>query len=369
MDRFYGGGRLKVFGLRLKNILFILIGSAVFSFGLVHFNIQNQLGEGGFTGITLLLLYLFNWDPAVMNIVLNIPVLIIGWKSLGRVTFYYSLIGIVAVSVFIKISQLYMIDIPLSSDMTLAALFAGGFHRNRARNHLSIRGTTGGVDIIARLINKYFGWSMGRAMFAFDAVVILVSILTYLDHIRGMYTLLAVFIGARVIDFIQEGAYAARGTTIISEKSEEISKRVMEEMDRGVTVLEGRGSFSGAKRDVLYCVIAKNEIVRLKSIIDHIDPHAFVAVNHVHDVMGEGFTLMRIKTLLNKNTKNPLGIRGVRLFFVHTYEHEDESQQFSECDQCSSDVSHRSSIQYFLRLPFFIITDNAGGNELTHRSI
>ncbi|MGV2620261.1 UNVERIFIED_CONTAM: YitT family protein [Halobacillus marinus] len=291
MDRFYGGGRLKVFGLRLKNILFILIGSAVFSFGLVHFNIQNQLGEGGFTGITLLLLYLFNWDPAVMNIVLNIPVLIIGWKSLGRVTFYYSLIGIVAVSIFIKISQLYMIDIPLSSDMTLAALFAGVFIGIGLGIIFRYGGTTGGVDIIARLINKYFGWSMGRAMFAFDAVVILVSILTYLDHIRGMYTLLAVFIGARVIDFIQEGAYAARGTTIISEKSEEISKRVMEEMDRGVTVLEGRGSFSGAKRDVLYCVIAKNEIVRLKSIIDHIDPHAFVAVNHVHDVMGEGFTL------------------------------------------------------------------------------
>ncbi|ELK45318.1 YitT family protein [Halobacillus sp. ACCC02827] len=282
---------MKVFGLRLKNILFILIGSAVFSFGLVHFNIQNQLGEGGFTGITLLLLYLFNWDPAVMNIVLNIPVLIIGWKSLGRVTFYYSLIGIVAVSVFIKISQLYMIDIPLSSDMTLAALFAGVFIGIGLGIIFRYGGTTGGVDIIARLINKYFGWSMGRAMFAFDAVVILVSILTYLDHIRGMYTLLAVFIGARVIDFIQEGAYAARGTTIISEKSEEISKRVMEEMDRGVTVLEGRGSFSGAKRDVLYCVIAKNEIVRLKSIIDHIDPHAFVAVNHVHDVMGEGFTL------------------------------------------------------------------------------
>lgn len=184
-----------------------------------------------------------------------------------------------------------MIDIPLSSDMTLAALFAGVFIGIGLGIIFRYGGTTGGVDIIARLINKYFGWSMGRAMFAFDAVVILVSILTYLDHIRGMYTLLAVFIGARVIDFIQEGAYAARGTTIISEKSEEISKRVMEEMDRGVTVLEGRGSFSGAKRDVLYCVIAKNEIVRLKSIIDHIDPHAFVAVNHVHDVMGEGFTL------------------------------------------------------------------------------
>ncbi|WLR46763.1 YitT family protein [Halobacillus litoralis] len=282
---------MKVFGLRVKNIIWILIGSAIFSFGLVHFNIQNELGEGGFTGITLLLLYLFQWDPAIMNIVLNIPVLIIGWKILGRTTFFYSLIGILAVSVFISVSQNYMIEFNLSDDLTLAALFAGVFIGVGLGIIFRYGGTTGGVDIIARLVNKYLGWSMGRAMFLFDALVIFVSIITYLEYTRGMYTLVAVFVGARVIDFIQEGAYAARGTTIISERSEEISRRVMEEMDRGVTVLEGRGSFSGSKRDVLYCVIGKNEIVRLKTIIDHIDPHAFVAVSHVHDVMGEGFTL------------------------------------------------------------------------------
>ncbi|CDQ19516.1 YitT family protein [Halobacillus karajensis] len=282
---------MKTYGLRIKNILWILIGSAIFSFGLVHFNIQNELGEGGFTGITLLLLYLFNWDPALMNIVLNIPVLIIGWKILGRVTFFYSLIGIFAVSIFISFSQHYMIQFNLADDLTLASLFAGVFIGVGLGIIFRYGGTTGGVDIIARLINKYIGWSMGRAMFVFDALVIFVSIITYLEYTRGMYTLVAVFVGARVIDFIQEGAYAARGTTVISEKSEEISKRVMEEMDRGVTVLAGRGSFSGSKRDVLYCVIGKNEIVRLKSIINHIDPHAFVAVSHVHDVMGEGFTL------------------------------------------------------------------------------
>nr|WP_223254290.1 YitT family protein [Halobacillus halophilus] len=280
-----------MFGLRLKNILFILIGSAIFSFGLVHFNIQNELGEGGFTGITLLLLYLFKWDPALMNIILNIPVLIIGWKILGRNTFLYSLIGILAVSLFIRVSQIYMIEFNLSSDLTLASLFAGVFIGVGLGIIFRYGGTTGGVDIIARLINKYLGWSMGRAMFLFDAVVIFVSIVTYLNPIKGMYTLVAVFIGAKVIDFIQEGAYAARGTTIISGKSDEISRKVMQEMDRGITILEGRGSFSGERRDVLYCVIGKNEIVRLKTIIDHIDPHAFVAVSHVHDVMGEGFTL------------------------------------------------------------------------------
>ncbi|MFD2925790.1 YitT family protein [Halobacillus naozhouensis] len=282
---------MHVFGLKMKNILFIIVGAAIFSFGLVHFNIQNELGEGGFTGITLLLLYLFNWDPALMNILLNIPVLIIGWRILGRNTFYYSLLGIVAVSLFIRLSQMYLIEIDLASDLTLASLFAGVFAGVGLGIIFRYGGTTGGVDIIARLIHKYLGWSMGRAMFVFDAIVIFISIVTYLNPIKGMYTLVAVFVGAKVIDFIQEGAYAARGATIISQQSDQISNKINKEMDRGVTVLQGKGSFTGSNRDVLYCVIGKNEIVRLKTIIHNIDPHAFVAMSHVHDVLGEGFTL------------------------------------------------------------------------------
>lgn len=291
---------MKKLGLKWKNIIFIILGSAIFSFGLVHFNIQNELGEGGFTGITLLLLYLFDLDPGVMNIVLNIPILLIGWTSLGKQTFYYTLLGIVSVSVFIWVAQSYMIVIDLSADLTLASLFAGVFIGVGLGIIFRYGGTTGGVDIIARLINKHLGWSMGRAMFLFDTVVIFTSIVTYLNPVRGMYTLVAVFISARVIDFIQEGAYAARGVTIISNHSEQIASKILVEMDRGVTTLEGRGTFTGEKRDVLYCIIGRLEIVRMKQIIETIDPHAFVAVSHVHDVIGEGFTLDE-----NKNPIDP----------------------------------------------------------------
>lgn len=280
-----------LFGLNIKHVLFILLGSAIFSFGIVHFNMQNNLSEGGFTGITLLLYYLFNWDPAIMNLVLNIPLFLIGWRMLGRVTFLYTLIGTFSVSLFLAIFQKYSFEISLESDMTLASLFAGVFIGVGLGIIFRSGGTTGGVDIIARLVHKYFGISMGRTMFLFDTGVILTSIVFYLDHIEGMYTLVAVFIGARVIDFIQEGAYAARGATIISEESQAISAKIMKEMDRGVTVLAGKGSFTGERRDVLYCVVARNEIVRLKTIIHSMDPHAFVAVTSVHDVLGEGFTL------------------------------------------------------------------------------
>ncbi|WP_064091043.1 YitT family protein [Rossellomorea aquimaris] len=277
--------------LRLKNIFFILLGSAIFAFGLVHFNIQNELAEGGFTGITLILYFLFHIDPSYSNLVLNIPLFIIGWKLLGKRAFYYTIIGTVGLSVFLWIFQRYQMQINLEGDLFLAALFAGVFIGIGLGIIFRFGGTTGGVDILARLAHKYIGWSMGKTMFMFDAIVITASLITYLQYREAMYTLVAVFVGARVIDFMQEGAYSARGAMIISEYHEDIAQRINEKMDRGVTVLRGHGSFTKQNREVLYCVVGKNEIVRLKNIITSVDPHAFVSVTVVHDVLGEGFTL------------------------------------------------------------------------------
>ncbi|RNF40489.1 YitT family protein [Planococcus salinus] len=277
--------------LQFKNIFFILLGAAAYSFGFVHFNIQNELGEGGFAGITLILYFLLNWDPALMNLLLNIPLFFIGWKLLGRKVFLYTLIGTVAVSVFLKIFLVYEVQIPLRDDLFLAALFAGVFVGAGLGIIFRYGGTTGGADIIARLVQKYVGWSMGKTMFLFDAGVILLSWLTFLDYRSMMYTLVAVFVGARVIDFVQEGAYSGRGALIISNSQEAIAERIAVEMDRGITILRGYGHFTKEEREVLYCVVARNEIVRLKNIINHVDPHAFVSLMEVHDVMGEGFTL------------------------------------------------------------------------------
>ncbi|MYL32765.1 DUF2179 domain-containing protein [Pontibacillus yanchengensis] len=299
MERDLLKGGICLFGIKFKNIIFILIGSAIFGFGIVHFNMQNNLAEGGFTGIILILDH-FGLNISIMNLVLNIPVFIIGWKLLGRNTLIYSIIGTFAVSFFLWIFQVYMIEIDLRNDMTLASLFAGVFIGLGLGIIFRSGGTTGGVDIIARLVNKYFGVSMGRTMFLFDTAVIAAAVLFYLDHIEGMYTLVAVFVGARVIDFIVEGSYAARGATIISHESQAISAKIMKEMDRGVTVLAGKGSFTGERRDVLYCVVGRNEIIRLKNIINSVDPHAFVAVTSVHDVLGEGFTLDENKNPIEK---------------------------------------------------------------------
>jgi len=289
-----------LYGLKFKNIFFILLGAAIFSFGLVHFNMQNNLAEGGFTGITLLLYFVFGWSPSITNLLLNLPLFFLGWKLLGRSVFIYTIIGTVGVSIFLGIFQKYQIEMPLYEDLFLAALFAGVFIGIGLGIIFRYGGTTGGVDIIARLAQKYFGWTMGRTMFMFDFGVITLSLITYLNYREAMYTLVVVFVGARVIDFMQEGSYAARGAMIISDKNDEIAAKIMKDMDRGVTSLKAVGSYTKTERNVLYCVVAKNEIVRLKNVINAVDPHAFVSVTVVHDVLGEGFTLDENKLPLER---------------------------------------------------------------------
>lgn len=277
--------------LKAKNIFFMLLGSAIFAFGLVNFNMHNHLAEGGVTGITLILFNLFNIDPGVSNLVLNIPLFIIGWRMLGKNVFAYTVLSTCAVSIFLWVFQyLEPFSFTLEHDMTLAALFAGVAIGTGLGIIFRYGGTTGGTDIIARLAFRYWGWPIGKTMFSIDVCVIALSLI-YLDYREAMYTIVAVFVSARVIDFIQNGAYAANAAMVISKKNEIIAKKVIDEMDRGATLLSGKGGYSGSNIEVLYCVVSRSEIFRLKGLIRSVDPHAFVSVNEIHDVLGEGFTL------------------------------------------------------------------------------
>lgn len=221
-------------GLNIRNIIGIIIGAAIYSFGFVHFNMQNELGEGGFSGITLILYFTLNLDPAIMNLILNIPMFIIGWKLFRRIEFIYTIIGTVAVSIFLRLFQVYQFKLNLQDDLLLASLFAGVFVGIGLGIIFRCGGTTGGVDIIARIANKYLGWSMGRTMFLFDAFVILASWATFLDARSMMYTLVAVYVGARVIDMVQEGAYSAKAALIISNHPEEIANFISEKWKEGL---------------------------------------------------------------------------------------------------------------------------------------
>ncbi|MFJ8235195.1 YitT family protein [Ureibacillus sp. NPDC094379] len=278
-------------GIKIRDIIGIIIGSAIYSFGFVHFNMQNELGEGGFSGITLILYFTLNLDPALMNLILNIPMFIIGWRQFGRKEFLYTILGTVSVSIFLRVFQNYEFELGLQDDLLLASLFAGVFVGIGLGIIFRCGGTTGGVDIIARLAKKYFGWSMGKTMFMFDAIVITLSWITFLDNRSMMYTLVAVYVGARVIDMVQEGAYSAKAALIISNNPQEIADYISEKMERGITVFHGYGHYTKQSKDVLYCIVGRNEIVKLKSIIRQIDPNAFVSIIDVNDVTGEGFRI------------------------------------------------------------------------------
>lgn len=271
---------------RFRNITMIILGSALMGFGINYFNIANNLAEGGVTGITILLKFIFNWDPGLVNLLINIPLLVLGWKVLGRIALMYTIIGTVSLSLFLTIFGQFRLPL---EDSLLAALYAGVSLGVGLGIVFRFGGTTGGVDIIARLLNKYKGWSIGRTMFVADFAVIGISLI-YLDLTGAMYTLVAVFIGARVIDFVQEGAYSAKAVTIISEHNEQIAKKILIEMERGATLLNGKGGWTGIQKDVLYCVVSRQEMIRVKDLVHGIDPYAFIIVNDVYEVLGEGFT-------------------------------------------------------------------------------
>ncbi|WZE72114.1 YitT family protein [Macrococcus sp. CCM 2573] len=281
--------------LNLINIFFILIGAFIFSFGIVNFNMTNELTEGGFTGIALILYHLFGTSPALMNLIFNIPLFFVGYKLLGRLSFIYTLTGTLSVSLFLWLCERYPMHIDLKEDLLLASLFGGVFIGVGLGIIFRFGGTTGGVDILARLMKKYFDIAMGRTMFAFDCLVFIATYITIGDYIITMYTLVCVFVGARVIDIIQDSGYSARGALIISERHKEISDEINSLLERGVTIISAHGHYSQTERPIIYCVVPKNEITRLKQIINSVDPHAFVSLLDVHDVLGEGFTLDEFK--------------------------------------------------------------------------
>ncbi|WP_432776983.1 YitT family protein [Brevibacillus gelatini] len=274
--------------IRVKSIIAIMIGSAIMGFGINAFNIPNHLAEGGITGISILLKLLFPVvDQGIVFFVLNVPLFILGWKILGRTAFFYTILGTVSLSVFLS---LFDGVLPLvMQDRLLASLYAGVAVGVGLGIIFRYGGTTGGVDIIARLLQKYMGISMGRTLFFGDILVIGASLI-YLNLESAMYTLVVVFIAARVIDFLQDGAYAGKALTIISNHAEEISRQILD-LGRGVTILAGKGAYSGEEKKVIYVVVSRNEVMRFKTIVQEVDPYAFVIVNDVHEVLGEGFTL------------------------------------------------------------------------------
>ena len=279
----------------MKEVFFIILGTSIYAFGLVYLNIANQLAEGGVSGIALILRALFHIDPAYSTLLINIPLILLGGKILGKRALAYTVLGTVSLSVFLWIWQRIPLQINLEHDLLIVSLLAGLIAGVGSGIVYRMGGTTGGSDILARILEKNHGISMGRSLLAFDVIVLLAS-LTYIDLKRMMYTLIASYVFSRVIDFILDGGYSAKGILVVSNKSEEIAPLLMTGLQRGVTFLHGEGGFSGVDKKMIYMVVSARELNEVKRIIHEIDEHAFLSILNVHEVEGEGFTYLKPQT-------------------------------------------------------------------------
>ena len=271
---------------RIKEILLIILGSFVFAIGINYFAIPNRLSEGGVIGVTVVTYYLFEWSPGVVNFIINAILLSLGYKFFDKKTTMYTILGIIFSSLFLFLTEDMAFE--MDGDTLLAALFAGVFVGLGLGLMFRAGGTSGGSAILARLANQYLGWSLGKGVLIIDIAVIAGSVFI-IGQEKAMYTLVAVFVGAKVIDYVIEGLNKRTAVTIISEHSEQIRQFIIENMTRGVTILDGRGGYSQERKEVLYIVINQQELVKLKQLVSSIDIHAFLVIHDVRDVLGSGF--------------------------------------------------------------------------------
>ncbi|MQR94311.1 YitT family protein [Fictibacillus phosphorivorans] len=268
-----------------KEITLIIIGSLFFALGVNWFAIPNELGEGGVTGISMTLYYVLGWSPGLTNFVMNGLLLAIGYKVLNKRVTWYTMIAIFFTSLFIHLTE----GLGKPVDIMLGTVFAGVFIGIGLGLVLRSGGTTGGSTIIARMLNQHFGWGVSTTMFVFDILVVGGS--AFVIGIENtMYTGISIYISTKILDYLIDGFDTRKAVTIISNSTDEIAKKVSDEMDRGVTLINARGHYSKEAKDILYVVINKQELFLLKKMIQRVDEKAFVVVHDVRDVFGEGFT-------------------------------------------------------------------------------
>ncbi|WP_106496501.1 YitT family protein [Lentibacillus sp. Marseille-P4043] len=269
-----------------KDIMLLIIGSLIFALGINYFTIPNHLSEGGVIGVTIVTYYLFEWSPGVVNFIVNAILLAAGYKFFSKRIIWYTIISIVFSSIFLHVTV--NVGEEINGDTLLAALFAGLTVGLGLGLIFRAGGTSGGSAILARLANQFLGWSIGKGMLVIDILVIAGSAFI-IGREKAMYTLIAVYVGAKVIDVVVEGANERTAVLIISRNPDEVLNQVTTKMARGITVLDGKGGYTKADKEVLYLVVNKQEIVQLKKIIQDIDPDAYVTVHSVQEIFRKGY--------------------------------------------------------------------------------
>ena len=272
----------------LKFVGTILLGCTVFSLGFDLFLDPNNINVGGITGIAMILRELFGFGSiGVYFAAINIPLFLIGYKELGRRFFIGSMLGMLFSTVLLDL--LTIIPVP-QIDLMLAALYGGGLTGLGLGLVFLAGASTGGSDIIAKLLRKKFRrLKLSRLMLILDIITVTLTGVVFHDITRTLYSVLPLYVSALVMDGVIYGLDYSSLALIISDHHAEIVQTIADRLDRGATLLEAHGGYHGDSRQVVMCAIRRRQITELKDLVSEIDPHAFLILQDAHQVLGEGF--------------------------------------------------------------------------------
>ncbi|UGB05862.1 YitT family protein [Staphylococcus sp. HL28] len=271
----------------IRDLILVVVGSFIFSAGVNAFIISGNLGEGGVTGLAIVLYYAFHLSPAITNFVVNAILIAVGYKFLSKRSMYLTIVATVLISVFLSLTESWHVE---TGNVIVNAVFGGTSVGLGIGVIVLAGGTTAGTIILARIAHKYLDVSTPYALLFFDLIVVVIS-LTVISLDRALVTVISLYIGTKVMEFVIEGLNTKKAMTIISSKPDEVAKAIDEQVGRGLTILNGHGYYTREEKDVLYVVITKTQVSRAKKIIRNIDNQAFLVIHDVRDVYGNGFLI------------------------------------------------------------------------------
>jgi len=264
------------------NLFLMAMGSVICCVAVNGILIPQKFFGAGFTGLSILIYYLLDFIPvSILYFVLNIPVFALGWVYVGRRFFLYSIAGMLFFTAALEWTQ---VVIPIQ-DKVLSSILAGIIMGVGSGIILRSLGSAGGLDILSVILLKRFSVRLGTTILAFNSAILIVGAL--LISLEGaLYTLIYVYVNSFIVDFVVTGLSQRRSVLIISHEWERISRAIMEQIQRGVTLINGRGGFTGEEIQVLYTVTTFREVPRLKQIARTIDPNVFIVVSDTVEVVG-----------------------------------------------------------------------------------
>jgi len=273
----------------VADVILIILGSLVYSLGLHCFTAPNGIAPGGVIGVATVVHSFAPLQVGTLYALFNLPLLIIGFIQLGKARMIKT---VLSVAVITAATDFLYVNLPVyEGDKVLAALFGGALFGFGMGLIYVREGTSGGIDIVNRIINKKSPHlRMGAIGFGSDAVIIAGAMFAYRSIESGLYAIIAIFVSGRVIDLILYGSLEGKLLYIFSDESSEITKMILFEEKRGATILKGVGAYSGAERDVVCCAVQKNQYARIKRRVAEIDKDAFIIITNAGEVFGKGFS-------------------------------------------------------------------------------